>query len=388
MRILVLATTLPVTAGDGTPSFVLDAATALGPEHHVTIVAPRFGAAPAQSRAGTVTVRRFGYLPVRWQRLGRAAIVPELHRNPLRWAEAAALSVGMVIAAVRAHRSVRPDVVHAHWILPAGLVALLLNLLFGTPFLVTSHGADAYTLTWRPLTAIKQQILRRAHRFIAVSSDILRQFTDVTDNGVVQPVGVDVEKWERLVGVRAPETDLVVFVGRLAGKKGVSVAIDAVAALPHARLLIIGDGPERAALESRVARLGASDRIRFDGRQPHERIAAAFRTAACIVIPSVVAEDGDMDGTPSVLGEAIASRLPVVTSDFAGIRDYVVDGHSARLVPPGDVDALRREIDATLADPEGATAMAEAARGALEVLALDRTTAQHRNWYAEAATRA
>ena len=92
-----------------------------------------------------------------------------------------------------------------------------------------------------------------------------------------------------------------------------------------------------------------------------------------------------MDGTPSVLGEAIAGGVPVVASDLAGLAELLVDGRSGLLVPPGDAAALGAAVASVLADPTRAATMAEEARGVLDVLDLDRAAGRHRDWYAEAA---
>lgn len=386
MRILMLATTVPVAVGDGTPSFVLDGAIGLGEDTSVTIVAPSVGGSAPSVHFGSVKVRRFRYLPRRWERLADEAIMPQLARHPSRWLQALALSASMTVAAIRIHRDVRPDVVHAHWIIPSGAIALLLRIVCGTPYVVTSHGADAFTMDRPPFASLKNAVVARASRFIAVSEEILSRFQLVTERGVVQPCGVDLKLWDQLVGERRAEQGRVLFIGRLDVKKGVDIAIRAIAEVPEAQLRIVGDGPERAALDELARSVEVVDRVIFLGRATRDATAAELRCATCIVIPSIVASDGDREGTPVVLGEAVAARVPVVASAMAGIRDRIVDRESGLLVPPGDAEALRDALKEILSDPDLAQTLASAARSRLaDALSLEVAAERHREWYRSAA---
>jgi len=386
MRVLVLATRVPVRTGDGTPSFVLDQATALGDAAEVLILCPRVRGAPPRSSHGDATVVRFPYFPSRWERLADEAVMPQLGGNPLLWFQACAMVVAMVIAALRAHRAFRPQVIHAQWIVPSGVVARLLSLVFGTPYLVTSHGADAFMLERWPIRGLKRAVVRRSARFVAVSNDISARYGGLTLS-VVQPVGVDFQLWRSLTGPRSPEPGRIVFVGRLAAKKGVHVAIRAIAQLDDAILRIIGDGPQRMELQRLVETLGLQDRVAFLGQRTRPEVAAEFRTAAVVVIPSVQGEDGDLDGTPSVLGEAIASGVPCIASDIAGLRDHIESGRTGILFPPGDVPALCRAIASLAHNPRLGKQLADSAlEASLERLDLRFTSERYLDWYRSAHT--
>jgi glycogen synthase len=144
----------------------------------------------------------------------------------------------------------------------------------------------------------------------------------------------------------------VVFVGRLARQKGVSVLVDAVARLrtPGAQVVLVGDGPERRDLEAQAARLGLTEeRLRFHGFVSHDQVPAVLTNADLMVLPSVYEELG------SVLLEGMQAGVPIVASRTGGIPDAV--GRAAELVPPGDPAALAAAIDRVLADPLRAAAM-------------------------------
>jgi colanic acid/amylovoran biosynthesis glycosyltransferase len=385
LRILMLSTTVPRRSGDGDPSFILDSAASIARHAPVTLVAPRLSGAPERTRLEGVEIRRFAYFPARWERLAESAIIPQLEKHPTLWFQAIALTVAMAAASVREHRSVRPDVVHAQWIVPAGWVAFLLNRLFGTPYVLTARGADAYLAARGPVAWLNRRAVARASTFVAVSSDILGRFRHAAGRGHVQPSGVDAGLWQALVGERHPEPGRVLFVGRLAPKKGVSVLLDAVASVSEAHLVVVGDGPDRAELEARAQHEDLRGRVIFVGRSERSSVAEQFKRASIVAIPSVVTAGGDREGLPNVLAEAIATSTPVVTTPVGGIGDLLVRGRHALLCPPGDAAGLARCIREALMDP---VASEERARRALDEL-LDRisretATERYLDWYRDA----
>ena len=147
----------------------------------------------------------------------------------------------------------------------------------------------------------------------------------------------------------------ILAAGRLVEKKGYPVLLDAIALLAKrgqaVTCRIVGEGPLRAELEARARALGIEGAITFDGALSHEQVAAAYRDADAFVQCSVVLPDGDRDGVPNVVLEAMASGLPVVASDVAGIPEAVVDGVTGFLVPPSDPAAVADRIGRLVEDP-------------------------------------
>jgi len=361
-RVLILATRVPLESGDGTPSFILDSAMALSSEFDITILAPRIQGSRPTERHGRVIVRRFPYFPARWECLADDAIMPQLGKSRALWLQAPPLTAMLMWQTLRQHRTNRPDIVHANWVLPAGLIALITNLIHGTPYLVTSHGADAFRLNSGPLRILNRAVLARSKRFIGVSADIVEQFGDLSIPVAVQPVAVDFALWQALVGVRTPVPGRVLFVGRLDAKKGIGDAIRAITGLDGVQLRVVGDGPLAGELKALSASLSSTGRVAFLGRRSREEVAEEMRMASCLIIPSVIAADGDREGTPSVLGEAIAAGVPVVASRLAGLAEYVLDGETGRLHEPGDVAGLRACLRGILLDPEMGESLARSAQ--------------------------
>jgi glycosyltransferase involved in cell wall biosynthesis len=157
-----------------------------------------------------------------------------------------------------------------------------------------------------------------------------------------------------------PHTPLFVAVGRLNAEKGMDKAIQALARLgePSARLVIVGDGEDRDALEQLADELGVGDRVLFAGVQPHELVAKYMAAADVFLFPTMRAE-----AAPLVLPQAMACGVPVVASDIGGITEVVRrSGEYGVLVPPGEVEPLVSAMETLLGDEELRVRLGDAAR--------------------------
>ena len=246
---------------------------------------------------------------------------------------------------------------HNHIAKSSCTVAMLASEMSGIPFSFTLHGPDIFyePHRWR----LDEKIARA--RFVACISHFARSqamaFSDPQHWGKLHIVhcGVDPARYDG----PAPEAAAhLLFVGRLAAVKGVPVLLEALQGLiadhPGLRLTLVGDGPERAALEARAQGLG--HHVDFVGYRSQDEVAALLREATALVLPSFA------EGLPVVLMEALAARVPVVATRIAGVGELVEDGVSGLLVPPGDAAALRDALARLLADPALRARMGEAGR--------------------------
>lgn len=372
LRVLVLGTTFPARAGDGTPEFVLTLSSSLAAAGaEVRAVVPRVPGAAATDEIEGVDVRRFAYFPRRFEGLAHGAIMANLRAHPWRAAEVPSLLATFQAATLREVRRFRPDVVHAHWVVPAGLVALAAKRATGVPYIVTAHGADAYTLRSPAALAAKRAVITDASATVPVSRAIGEALAPLGPLGEPVPMGADIGRILDEVGARIPEPGRVLFVGRLVEKKGADVLLRAVALVPRVSLVIVGDGPARDELEELARDLGIRRRVQFLGQQSRDGVMAEMARAALVALPSQVGAGGDQDGTPVVLGEAMAAGVPVVVSDLGGLSEQVTEGQTGRVVEPGSVADLARALRAAVAGPEEANRMAARARermvGALDL---------------------
>ncbi len=154
--------------------------------------------------------------------------------------------------------------------------------------------------------------------------------------------------------------------GRLTRQKALGDALDAVARVPGVDLLVLGDGPERAALERHAARLGLDDRVRFLGAGSREDVLTLFSAVDAALLTSA------WENLPHTLLEALAVGTPVVATAVGGIPEVVEDGGNGLLVPPGDVDAIVTAVERLARDDALRGALAQAARASVEELAEPR----------------
>ena len=271
------------------------------------------------------------------------------------------------------------DAVVAHWLVPTGV---WLAGRVSPPLIGVCHGGDAHVLARACIGRWSGRRLRgRLAGVLAVShaaAEIVRRRTGLAAGDVaIHPMGVDAGAFAPDPRV-AREPDLIVAVGRLLPVKGFDTLIRAAEGLvlpsgDPPRLVILGDGPERERLLAEALRRGV--RLTLPGTASRTEVADHFRRAAVVVVPSVVLADGRTEGAPTVAFEAICTGAATVASATGGLIDLFPP---SSLVPPGDVQALRRILDAALRDPErfrqpGAAARCDRAMVATVLAGLCRT---------------
>jgi glycosyltransferase involved in cell wall biosynthesis len=346
--------------------FVADLCEGLAKTMNVTVLAPgAHGAKPVERWAG-YTVRRFQYAwPSRAQWLADGAILPNLKRSPWLMAQVPEFVLAELWAAWRLMRRERFDAIHAHWAVPQGFIAALLKRRFGVPIITTTHGGDIYALRSGAALRAKRFALRSSDRVTAVSASLKGE---VVALGVdprrvdVLPMGVDTSRFTpeayspQLRQALNPDGPVLLFVGRLVEKKGVRYAIEAMPAIlashPAARLVIVGDGPDRPMLEQLTHERRLDRSVTFAGALANAALPAYYASADLVLAPSVVAHDGDQEGAPVALAEAMASGCPVIASDVNGVEDTVLDGITGIIVPQRHANALSRAA-AELLNDEG-----------------------------------
>jgi colanic acid/amylovoran biosynthesis glycosyltransferase len=377
-RLLVVASTYPVAADDGTPGFVRDIALVEAEEFDTLVLVPRVpGAGHGQERSGPLTVRRFRYFPRRWEDLAAGAILENLRSQKSRWLQVLPFVVAETFALRRAVRTHRPDVLHLHWVLPQGLAALLAARKI--PWLVTTLGGDVYALSDPVSDRLKRAVLRRARVVTAMNSDMTVRLVAQgapPEATHVLPMGADVESIRVAAAGEEQVPGRIMFAGRLVEKKGVAVLLDALRRLPATgwTLDIVGDGQLRAELTRRADGLP----VTFRGQLSRAELARSYARAEIAVVPSVPAASGDQDGLPVTLLEGMALGCAVVASDIAGIDAAVVHGESGLLVPPGDAAALAAALEALLTDPDLRAKLGAAARSRAEEFSVAGFGARYR----------
>lgn len=257
---------------------------------------------------------------------------------------------------------------HAHFAHSPAAVAYMAFLAGGPPFSFTAHAKDLYTTLPRNLV-----IRAKAARFVLTCTRFNGRFLDDLLRGVPTPIevvhhGTDLRRFTSSRSKADP--GLIVSVGRLVPKKGYPVLIQAlqlVAAEGAAfRCEIYGGGPMREELATMARAAGLEPTISFHGARSQDEIAAAYARASLFAIAPVVVADGDRDGIPNVLVEAMAMRVPVVSTRISGIPELIDDGVNGLLVKPGDAAALAHAITRLLLEPGLASRLGSAGRRKVE----------------------
>lgn len=276
----------------------------------------------------------------------------------------ARISFGPQVASVvgRALREAGPDIIHVHEPLVPS-VAMHAVLQANAPVVATFHsnvGRERVGSLWFQLAVpMIRPVWNRLARRIAVSEAARHSVTSRMGDGdlLIVPNGVDVERFATARPATLPPGRHLLFVGRLEERKGFPVAVDAFARLagsyPDLRLLVIGDGSERDAVEGLPP--AVRSRVEMLGRVDDDRLASYLRAADLYLGP---ATGGESFGI--VLAEAMAAGLPIVASDIEGYRDVARDGLEALLVPPGDAEALVAAVRVLLDDPRRAASLGQA----------------------------
>jgi len=330
-----------------------------------------------------VDVVRYCYAPERLETLvNDGGIVANLRRTSWKLLLVPTFVLSQIWATGRILRRQRVDMIHAHWLIPQGLTAALLQLLPGrkVPFVVTSHGADLYTLRGGLLKALKRFILSRAGVATVVSSAMLeglRGLDAPTGKVSVLSMGVDLAKRFAPDPAVPRSAKELLFVGRLVEKKGLRHLLNALPVVleadPDAHLTVVGFGPEESTLKEQSRRLGVESAVRFLGAVPQAELPTLYQRAALFVAPFVRAESGDEEGLGLVLVEAIGCGCPVVAGDVLAVRDVVGPDSAEVVVDVRDAQALAKRIIRVLSDPDAEKQRVERLRvRSIERFAWDR----------------
>jgi glycosyltransferase involved in cell wall biosynthesis len=252
---------------------------------------------------------------------------------------------------------------HAHFCHGATTVTWLAAMIVGLPFSFTAHAKDIYCPAMNPTGLLKRKLA--AARFAVTCTEANRQHlqqyaTRTPVHRIYHGLNVEFSSLVRDDPPSRPARDgvlRVLGVGRLVPKKGFDVFVDACGALVRRgvplRATIVGEPGEHAEeVDRQIARLGLTEKVRRLPPMGQAALYEEYRSATVFCLPCRILDNGDRDGIPNVLLEAMATGLPVVTTDVSGIPELVVDGVTGLLVPPDDPDATAAALYRLFADPE------------------------------------
>jgi glycosyltransferase involved in cell wall biosynthesis len=271
------------------------------------------------------------------------------------------------------------DVMHAHWVVPNGPVAAIVARLRRLPLIISMHGSDVFIAEQsRPISSVARWCFRLASAITAPSEDLCVRAARLgapAGRCHVVPYGVDPGTFTRIENARPllhkelglpAESPIIFAVGRMVYKKGFEYLVRAVPAIlrehPEARVVLAGGGDLEDRLKSLVRQLGVEKSVIMPGWVSRDKMPLYFSGCDLFVLPSVVDRQGNVDGLPNTLLEAMASARPVVATNVAGIPLAVKDGDNGLLVPQKQPGELSSAINLLLDAPELRLQYGEASR--------------------------
>ncbi|MBW2465876.1 MAG: glycosyltransferase [Deltaproteobacteria bacterium] len=375
-HLLVLTSTFPRWPNDTDPPFVFELAKRLTGHFKVTVLTPKYpGAARMETMSG-LQVHRFRYFFRKYETLaGSEGILPTLKKKPFFYLLVPLFLIGELWALLEIIRRTKPDIIHAHWILPQGLIAAIAQKLTGVPYILTVHGGDIYGIKGKFSTILKGFALHNAKYATVVSKDIEKRIkqtfgenipTEVISMGVSSQLFHPDKKSSSLRDSLKMSGPFLLFVGRLTEKKGTRYLIEAMPAVlkkfPESKLLIIGTGELAKELIRLSESLGLQDKVIFIGAIPNRELPEYFATADIFIGPSIQAKGGDTEGFGLTFVEASMSGCIVVASDVGGISDIIKDGKTGFLVKEKDPAAIAETLCTIINQIDNYSEMKNAAR--------------------------
>ena len=349
------------------------------------IRAPRHDLPPVSSLSGTQL------LP--WLRRNAPAYAAahgrQLRRHPLRYLATLGSALGLTLRhwprkvfvkeflqAGHIADAVATDAgighLHGHFCHGVATITWMASRMSGVPFSFTAHAKDIYQAELNPGRLLERKL--GAARFVATctcaNAQVLQQRHPQPARVHTIYHGLDTAHFAPATAAQAasrPGSPLVLAVGRLVEKKGFDTLVEAIALLRAQgrplRCRIVGeDGSAGDALRAQIARLRLDGSVELHGPVTQDQLREVYHEAQIFALPCRILDDGDRDGFPNVLAEAMASGVPVVSTAISGIPEMVDDGVHGLLVPPQDAAALAAAIARLLDDPELHARIAAAGR--------------------------
>jgi glycosyltransferase involved in cell wall biosynthesis len=372
-RILVMTSTFPRWKGDPEPAFVYELSRRLAVDFDITVLAPRAPGSLREEQMAGLRVIRFPYFLQRMETLAMhgGGILNNLKTNPLAYLLVPFFLIGQLLSLVQLLRREPFDLIHAHWIIPQGLTAVIARFITGRkiPLVCTSHGGDLYALRGRFFRWLKRIVINKSSALTVVSHamrDIVVDMGTASEKVHVISMGVDLKHLFIPDPAVERNNHELLFVGRLVEKKGVAVLLRAMPAVlaefPETRLTIAGSGPLEAELHRLAKELHISDAVDFPGMISQPQLPDLYRKAAIAVFPFIVAQSGDQEGFGLVQVEAMGCGCAVISGDLPVIHDIMIHEETGLLVPPGKPDALAEAVCTLLSNPDLRRRLAEQGR--------------------------
>lgn len=384
MNILVTATTFPKNITDSSPRFVYDLCHALQLKNKLNpiVLVPHSYGSLNKEKINNLQVYRYQYFLSKYELISGNGIISNIRRNKLLCFLIPFLILFQLIKSLILIKKYDIKIILANWLIPQGFVAILVKLLLRNKIkvIVIAHGGDVALLTKNKLfKKLAYIISNNVDQLVAVSSFLQNKLIKLNTRHKDIPVismGVNTTKFKQNSTIQEKTIDII-FLGRLEEKKGVKFLIEAIHKLNmNVKMVIIGDGTVKDDLQKLVKQYNLQKNIDFTGSLNHENILYYMHRSKIFVAPSINLKD-DTEGLPTVLLEAMASDLPVITTDAGGIKDLIVDGYNGVLVEQKNSKDLALKIKHLLESPSDRNKLIQQSKATIKKYSYDSIAAKY-----------
>lgn len=365
--ILITASSFPLDQQSTKGIFILDFAKSMSDYYKVIVLTHRVGDALSEEQFGAVQVKRYTFLPFSWlDRYFSHGVLYAFSTYKLLFLLIAPLYFLCQFLSIRSLiKKHNIELIHAHWIIPQGLAAVLYKRFLNkkVKIISTIHGGDIFAFKGKFGTILKRFVIKNIDQLSVVSTHIKQEVVKYVPNKTVHilPMGIHTQQFSpSAINPLIKEQyhirgHFLLFVGRLAEKKGVRYLLEAmpsiVAQFPNTKLLIAGDGPLRSELEAQAKNLQLAPHVQFLGNIPYRQLPSFYATADVFIGPSIVAQSGDSEGFGLVFAEAAASTCLVITTDFPAMQDIIIHGKTGFTVAQKSSRAIANQVISSLNNP-------------------------------------
>ena len=373
MRIAVLTSSYPRFPGDGAAPFVQSLAETMAHSGHtVSVVAP-FDPDVQPNISSSVKVHRFRYIwPYKWHLMGHSrSLESDTHLKLGSIFLLPFFLIGAIIKLMQVTHHEKTELIHVHWVLPNGPAATIAARLRRIPFVISLHGSDIYIARKkRHFGLVARWVFSNSSAVTACSHELRSAAIDLGAPQSTQLIawGADPKIFtpkEKSMAIANPNIT-VVSLGRLVPKKGFDQLLlawkDVILRYPRAHLIIGGEGPQKATLETQAKYLGIANSVLLPGRIPWDKVPDFLAAADIFVLPSQRDMHGNIDGLPTVLLEAMSCGVPVIASHIGGVPLVISDFQNGILFSPDNNSSLGDAIEALINNPKERERLGRAAR--------------------------